>query len=102
LPTKNVNVPHHHSEFVDRLVATGRYGDASDVFCACVRLLEQRAEEARQRVALLRGLAAEGFDQIDQGQGIVLSDRRRLGARVAKLGCEAGKFASRRESGSRG
>jgi len=89
MPTKNVNMTEHRSEFVDRLVASGRYKDASEVFCEGLRLLEQRAEEDKQRLAQLRRLAAEGFDQIDQGDGMELPDRRRLAMRVGKFGCQA-------------
>ena len=70
MPTKNVNLTEHYSEFVDQLVASGRYKNASEVFRDGLRLLELKTSEGEQRLALLRSLAVEGFDQIDQGQGI--------------------------------
>jgi antitoxin ParD1/3/4 len=76
MPTKNVNLTEHYSEFLDHLIASGRYKNASDVLRAGLRLLEQRTTEDEQRLAVLRNLAAEGFEQIDQGQGIELPGLR--------------------------
>jgi antitoxin ParD1/3/4 len=99
MPTKNVNLTDHYSEFVDQLVATGRYKNASEVFRAGLRLLEQSTTEEEQKITLLRNLAAEGFDQLDQGQGIEISGENRLSAHIAKLGRRAAKAAGRRKSG---
>ena len=76
MPTKNVNLTEHYSEFVDHVIASGRYKNASEVLRAGLRLLEQRTAEEEQTLALLRNLAAEGFEQIDQGQGIELPNQR--------------------------
>ena len=86
MPTKNVNLTEHYSEFVDQLIASGRYKNASEVLRAGLRLLEQRTTEEEQKVALLRRLAAEGFQQIDQGEGIELPNQQRLSAHIAELG----------------
>jgi antitoxin ParD1/3/4 len=99
MPTKNVNLTEHYSEFLDHLVASGRYKNASDVLRAGLRLLEQRTTEDEQRLAVLRNLAAEGFEQIDQGQGIELPNRQRLSAHIAELGHQAARPARHRESG---
>ena len=93
MPTKNVNLTGHYSEFVDQLVASGRYEDAGEVLREGLRLLEQRTTEEEQRLALLRNLAGEGFWQIDQGQGIELANPQRLSAYIAKLGRQAAKIA---------
>jgi antitoxin ParD1/3/4 len=97
--TKNVNLTEHYSEFVDRLVASGRDKNAGEVLGAGLRLLEQRTTEEEQKLAILRNLAAEGFEQIDQGQGIELRSQRHLSARIAKLGRQAARTAGRRKSG---
>jgi antitoxin ParD1/3/4 len=99
MPTKNVNLTEHFSTFVDELVASGRYKNASEVIRAGLRLLEQNTSESEQKLALLRQLAAEGFQQIDQGSGIELSTRQRLSAHVAKLGRQAANTTRRRKSG---
>ncbi len=46
----------HFSAFIDAEVATGRYGSASDVVRASLRLLEEReAQLGALRVALIAG-----------------------------------------------
>ena len=99
MPTKNVNLTEHYSEFVDHLVASGRYKNAGEVFRAGLRLLEQRTTEEEQKVALLRKLAAEGFEQIDQGKGIELPSRQRLSARIAELGRQSARTGGHRARG---
>lgn len=99
MPTKNVNLTEHYSEFLNHLVASGKYKNASEVLRAGLRLLEQRTTEEEQRLALLRNLAAEGFEQIDQGQGIELPNPQRLSAHIAKLGRQAARTARHRETG---
>lgn len=86
MPTKNVNLTEHYSAFVDHLVSVGRYENASEVLRAGLRLLEQTTTEQEQQLTLLRNLAAEGFEQIDQGQGIELPRQQHLSAHIAELG----------------
>jgi antitoxin ParD1/3/4 len=99
VPTKNVNLTEHHSAFVDQLVAAGRYENASDVLRAGLRLLEQTTTEQQQQLALLRNLAAEGFDQIDQGQGIELPSQQHLSAHIAEIGRQSDASADHQTSG---
>lgn len=98
MPTKNINLTEHYSEFVEHLVATGRYKNASEVLRAGLRLLEQRTTEEQERLALLRSLAAEGFEQLDQGRGLKFSNQRHLAAHIAKLGRHAAKSRDRGKS----
>jgi antitoxin ParD1/3/4 len=98
MPTKNVNLTDHYSDLIDRLVASGRYKNASEVVRAGLRLLEQSTAEDKQRLAILRDLAAEGFDQLDQGGGIELTGRRNLSAHIAKLGRQSVSNDRRRKS----
>ena len=93
MSTKNVNLTEHYSDFVDHMIASGRYKNASEVLRAGLRLLEQRTTEEEQKVALLRSLAAEGFEQIDQGEGIELPNQQRLSAHIAELGRRGAKTA---------
>ena len=91
MPTKNINLTDHYSEFVDQLITSGRYKNASEVLRAGLRLLEQTTTEEQQKLAMLRELAAAGFDEIDQGEGIRFSKSERLSAHIAKLGRRAAK-----------
>ena len=98
MPTKNVNLTEHYSEFVDQLVASGRYKNASEVVRDGLRLLELKTSEGEQKLALLRSLAVEGFGQIDQGQGIELPTQQRLSAHIATLGRQAARTVDLRKS----
>jgi antitoxin ParD1/3/4 len=89
MPTKNINLTDHYAEFVEHLVDSGRYKNASEVLRAGLRLLEQRTTEEHEKLALLRNFASAGFHQIDQGQGIEFPDERRLATHIAKLGRRA-------------
>jgi hypothetical protein len=53
----------------------------------CVHLPEQ-PDKDDERLTLLRRLATIGFDQIDQGHGIELSDEQ-LAARIERIGRRA-------------
>jgi antitoxin ParD1/3/4 len=91
MPTKNINLTEHYSGFVEHLVASGRYKNVSEVLRAGLRLLEQQTTEQEEKLTLLRRLANEGFGQLDQGQGIELTNRRRLASHIAELGRRAAK-----------
>lgn len=94
MPTKNVNLTEHYSEFVENLVQSGRYKNASEVFRAGLRLLEQSTTEDQEKLKLLRNLVAEGFDQIDQGEGVEFESRQRLSNHITKLGLRASRTAN--------
>ncbi len=93
MPTKNVNLTEHYSQFVDQLVASGQYKNASEVFRAGLRLLERSNAEGEQKLAMLRRLAKQGFDEIDQGKGIELTSEKGLKSHIAKLGRRAARNA---------
>lgn len=97
MPTRNINLTDHYSEFVEQLIASGRYKNASEVLRAGLRLLEQTTTEEQEKLSLLRKLAAEGFDQIDQGQGIAISNQQQLASHIAKLGRRAAKSIDRQK-----
>jgi hypothetical protein len=66
---------------------------------------ERRHEQEKGRLVLLRSLAAEGFDELDQGQGIRLDEESQLRALIARIGrCAAGKIErqARRSSSPKG
>ena len=64
MTTRNVVLTDHLSSFVDGLVASGRYQNASEALRAGLRLLEQQeAEWAEVRRGVL-----EGLDQVRRGE----------------------------------
>ena len=91
MPTRNVNLTDHYDESVNQLVTSGRFSNASEVMRAGLRLLEGQAQEETAKLALLRWLAAEGFRELDQGQGIVLDDQQQLTDFIGEIGREVAK-----------
>jgi antitoxin ParD1/3/4 len=86
MPTRNINLTEHFDRFVDKQVGAGRFRNASEVMRAGLHLLEQQTREDEQKLALLRALAAEGIEQLDQGRGLAVKDERELANVVAQIG----------------
>jgi antitoxin ParD1/3/4 len=78
MPTRNINLTEHLDRFVQKEIKSGRYRNASELMRAGLRLLEQQAREDREKLALLRSLAAEAFQQLDAGAGIKIGSDREL------------------------
>ena len=93
MPTRNINLTDHYDEFIEQQLASGRYGNVSEVMRAGLRLLEHQAATEAEKLSLLRGLAAQGFHEIDQGQGIEVGDRQQLEKLVAQIGLRAAERA---------
>ena len=99
MATKNISLTDHYSELVDSLVTSGKYKNASEVVREGLRLLEQRTTEDERRIELLQQLAAEGFRQLDQGEGVGLNTSGQIAAHISKLGRQAAKLAKNGKSG---
>ena len=89
MPTRNINLTDHFDSFVSEQVTSGRFKNVSEVMRAGLRLLEQRSREDEEKLTLLRSLAAEGFDELDRGQGIVLDGEESLNEFISRIGCHA-------------
>ncbi|MBU6174359.1 MAG: type II toxin-antitoxin system ParD family antitoxin [Planctomycetes bacterium] len=98
MTTKSISLTQHDSELVDTLVASGKYKNASEVVREGLRLVEQRTIEDNRRLELLRQLTAEGFRQLDQGEGVGLKTRGQVAAPISKLGRRAAKHAKNGKS----
>lgn len=96
MPTRNINLTEHYNQFVEEQIDAGRYQNASEVMRAGLRLLEQQTASDEQRLALLRKLAADGFRELDQGQGLTFSTERDLRNAIAKIGRRAVKASKQR------
>jgi antitoxin ParD1/3/4 len=89
VPTRNINLTDHYDQFVQDEIAIGRYKNASEVLRAGLRLLEQQARENEEKLALLRGLTADGLASLDRGQGVLLEGDRQLADFIGKIGRRA-------------
>jgi antitoxin ParD1/3/4 len=72
MPTRNINLTPYFDEFIEARVASGEYGNASEIVRDALRLLDARDKEREFKLRALRKAAKTGFDDIDQGRGIVL------------------------------
>jgi antitoxin ParD1/3/4 len=68
MPTRNVVLTGHQAALIERLVASGRYQNASEVLREGLRLIEARDAEERARLKALRNAVQVGIDDIEAGR----------------------------------
>ncbi|GJD51782.1 Antitoxin ParD1 [Methylobacterium crusticola] len=75
----SISLGDHFAQFIDRQVEGGRYGSASDVVRAGLRLLEEReAKLGALRAALIEGEESGDFQEFDT-DGFLASMRQPSG-----------------------
>lgn len=67
MPTRNIVLTHHQATFVENLVSSGRYQNASEVLRDGLRLIEQRESEHASRLEALRSAVNVGIADIEAG-----------------------------------
>ena len=67
MPTRNVVLTAHQAPFVEQLVGSGRYQNASEVLREGLRLVERRETEDQARLTALRDAAKVGIADIEAG-----------------------------------
>lgn len=85
MPTRNVVLTDHQASFVEQLVTTGRYQNASEVLREGLRLVERREAEDEVRLAALREAARIGIADIDAGAYRSFNSADELGRHLATL-----------------
>ena len=85
MPTRNVVLTDHQSEFIERLVTSGRYQNASEVLREGLRLIEVRDMEDQARLEALRAAIQVGIDDIEAGRYTVLRGERELKSHLKRL-----------------
>lgn len=95
MPTRNVVITQHQAELIDRLVASGRYQNASEVLRAGLRMLERDDADHAAKLAALRAAVQEGLDAVEAGDYVDFAtpDELRAHLRVVAEGAirRAGK-----------
>jgi len=89
MPTRNINLTERLDRFVDAGVASGRYGNASEMIREGLRLLEQWEEEKKAKLEWLRAAVRQSIKEIDCGKGITFDSMDNLDAYIDQLGEEA-------------
>ncbi|NUQ61456.1 MAG: type II toxin-antitoxin system ParD family antitoxin [Pirellulales bacterium] len=88
----------HYDQLVEGLVSSGQFKNASEVFRAGLRLLEQQSRETEEKLALLRSLAAEGFRELDQGEGTLINGEQELRQFIGQMGHRAAQQIQKRRA----
>jgi antitoxin ParD1/3/4 len=85
MPTRNVVLTDQQAALVERLVATGRYQNASEVLRDGLRMIESRAAEEKARLQALRDAARSGLEDIEAGRVTALLSGDELRCHLAGL-----------------
>ena len=94
MPTRNVSLSGHYDSFIESNVKSGRFDNASEVFRAGLRLLEQQQDENDLKLENLRQAAKLGFNQLEQGEKVKVSDDE-LENYITGLGMKASEKLNR-------
>lgn len=89
MPTRNVVLTDHQTSFVERLVSTGRYQNASEVLREGLRMVEQREAENASRLEALRSAIKVGMADFEQGRYVTFESDAQLRAHLATVASKA-------------
>lgn len=67
MPTRNVVLTQYQASYVEGLVSSGRYQNASEVLREGLRLVEQKENESAAKLEALRSATAQGVSDIEAG-----------------------------------
>ncbi|WAI81593.1 MULTISPECIES: type II toxin-antitoxin system ParD family antitoxin [Achromobacter] len=88
MPTRNVVLSEHQHDFVETLVQSGRYQNASEVLREGLRLIEQRERLEEAKLNVLRDAADKGWADIAAGRFTDVTDDQ-LESFIEQLGAQA-------------
>ncbi|MGD9614182.1 MAG: type II toxin-antitoxin system ParD family antitoxin [Alphaproteobacteria bacterium] len=74
MPTRNINLTREQDEFVESVVRTGEYQNASEAIRDAVRALQQRRREDALKLERLRLRIEAGIDDLDRGAFVEVDD----------------------------
>ena len=85
MPTRNIVLTSYQAELVERLVASGRYQNASEVLREGLRLVEDQEAQNKARLRALREAARVGMADIEAGRYRTFDSASELNQHLAKL-----------------
>ncbi len=88
MPTRNVVLSNRQESMIARLVASGRYQNASEVMREGLRLIERREAEDEVRLKALREAAEVGIADIAAGRYRVFDSAEGLREYLSGLAAE--------------
>lgn len=89
MPTRNVVLTNYQTSFVEQLVNTGRYQNASEVLREGLRLVEQREAEHASRLEALRNVVKVGIADFEAGRYSTFASDSDLKGHLSSLASEA-------------
>lgn len=88
MPTRNISLTPEQDAFVDKVVETGEYQNASEAVRDALRALQQRRREDALKLKALRMQIKAGVDELERGDFIEV-DAQDLDAYLDGLASEA-------------
>jgi antitoxin ParD1/3/4 len=74
MPTRNINLTAEQDAFVDRVVRSGEYQNASEAVRDALRVLQQRRREDALKLKALRLQIKAGVDALERGDFVEVDD----------------------------
>lgn len=97
MPTRNVVLTDHQSDFVETLVQSGRYQNASEVLREGLRLIEERERLEDAKLKALKLAAKAGWADVSAGRYTDIED-----AQLEDFVAQLGQRAARQQARSKG
>ena len=85
MPTRNISLTREQDEFVDEIVKTGEYQNASEAVRDALRALQQRRKQDELKLELLRAQIKLGVSALDSGNATEI-DESELDSYLGELG----------------
>lgn len=86
MPTRNVVLTDGQAKFVEQMVASGAYQNASEVLREGLRLVQAREAEQAAKLAALREAVSVGVEDIEAGRYASFNDAASLRAHISAIG----------------
>jgi len=74
MPTRNVSLTPEQDAFIDEMLKSGEYRNASEAVRDAIRVLRQRRDEDALKLIRLRQCVAAGIAALDRGDAAEVED----------------------------
>lgn len=75
MPTRNISLTSAQDAFIDKVVKSGEYQNASEAVRDALRVLQVRRREDEVRLKTLRSELRAGIDALDRGDFVEIDDK---------------------------
>jgi antitoxin ParD1/3/4 len=74
VPTRNISLTNEQDAFVERVVKTGEYQNASEAIRDALRVLQQKRREDALKLRALRAQIKAGLDALERGDSTDIAE----------------------------